>query len=409
METPPSCDRQVWVATCAQNRRPPALVRMASNRHKSIWTLSTLCLCAASMIGTSTAWPQSLNVSTISVSPTGDDRADGSERSPLATIQAAADRAEPGTAILVKAGSYYENVEIKKSGLDDQPIWFISADGPGQATIVPTDQYRATIVGRGTDNIVIRDFTIDGADHRSGIEFTQGGHDFTNLVKNIVIEGNTILDVGLDGIKIAQTENIKVIGNLVEGGREEGIDFTTVWNATIAQNEVRDLEGRGGIVVKGGSNNIVIEDNFVHDVNVDGIIVGGWTDANLFQLFKGFEASNITVRDNVVQAVEKRPINILAGQDSVITNNVLDPQNDYYTVINLEGDNNGLVTRNITITDNLITRDNWLYVTPGHGEGLHLDNNVVGNAGSVQVGLDAHQPSPINWLREERHSPDTRK
>lgn len=341
--------------------------------------------------------------SRIWVSPTGDDRGDGSEGSPLATIQAAADRAEPGTAILVKAGSYYENVEITNSGLDDQPIWFISADGPGEANIIPTNQNRATIVGRGTDNIVIRDFTIDGADNRSGIEFTQGGHDFTNLVRNIVIEGNKILDVGLDGIKIAQTENITVIGNLVEGGREEGIDFTTVWNATIAQNEVRDLEGRGAIVVKGGSNNIVIEDNFVHHVNVDGIVVGGWTDANLFQLFKGFEASNITVRDNVVQAVEKRPINILAGQDSVITNNILDPQNDYYTVINLEGDNNGLITRNITVSDNLITRDDWLYVTPGHGEGLYLENNVVGNASPVQVGLDVYQPSPISWLQGNIH------
>ena len=334
------------------------------------------------------------------VSPTGDDRGDGSEGSPLATIQAAADRAEPGTAILVKAGSYYENVEITKNGLDDQPIWFISADGPGKANIIPTNQDRATIVGRGTENVIIRDFTIDGADNRSGIEFTQGGYDFTNLVKNIVIEGNKIIDVGLDGIKIAQTENIDVIGNLVEGGREEGIDFTTVWNANIAQNEVRNLEGRGAIVVKGGSNNIIIEENFVHNVNVDGIVVGGWTDANLFQLFQGFEAKNITVRDNVVQAVEKRPINILAGQDSIITNNTLDPQNDYYTVINLEGDNNGLITKNITITDNTITRDNWIYVTPGHGEGLYLDNNNVGIPKQKIVGLDAYNQNQTQWLQE---------
>lgn len=326
------------------------------------------------------------------VSPEGDDGGDGSEQSPLATVQAAADRATPGTAIMVKAGSYHENVEITKSGTDTQPIWFISADGHGKATIIPTDEYRATIFGRGTDNIIIRDFSIDGADHRSGIEFTQAGHDFTNIVKNLVIEGNIIFDAGLDGIKIAQTENIKVIGNLIVGGLEEGIDFTTVWNATIAQNEVRDLPGRGGIVVKGGSNHILIEDNFVHGIAADGIIVGGWTDANLFHFFHGFEASNITVNNNLVQDVGRRPVNILAGQDSVISNNLLDPQNDYYTVINLEGDNNGLVTRNITITDNIITRDNWLHITPGHGDGLKLQNNVVGELQQRHIGLDAYSP-----------------
>jgi hypothetical protein len=330
----------------------------------------------------------------IFVSPVGDDRNVGSEHSPLATIQAAVNRAEPSTAIMVRAGDYYENITLPRSGTADSPIWLISADGRGEAHIHPVDQYRATIVGRGTDNIVIRDFAIDGADHRSGIEFTQAGHDFTNLVENITIEGNAILNVGLDGIKIAQAEHVNVIGNLVVGGREEGIDFTTVWNATVAQNEVRDLQGRGGIVVKGGSNNILIEENFVHNVAADGIIVGGWTDANLFQLFKGFEASDIIVQNNVVQDVEKRPINILAGQNSTITDNILDPQNDYYTVINLEGDNNDLITKNIEITNNLITREDWLHITPGHGEGLILQNNVVGDLQYKQVGLDAYNASP---------------
>jgi hypothetical protein len=351
----------------------------------------------------------SLNFVQVFVSPDGDDDwGDGSEGSPLATIQAAADRAEPGTAVMVRAGSYYENVEITTSGTDDAPIWFVSADGRGEAEIIPTDQYRGTIVGRGTDNLIIRDFSIDGADHRSGIEFTQAGHDFTDIVRNVTIEGNIIHDAGLDGIKIAQTENIAVVGNLIIGGREEGIDFTTVWNAHVAQNEVRDLPGRGGIVVKGGSNHITIEQNFVHGIEADGIIVGGWTDANLFHFFEGYEAKHITVSDNVVQDVGRRPINILAGQDSVISNNVLDPQNDYYTVINLEGDNNGLVTRNITIEDNLITRDNWLHVTPGHGEGLSVQNNVVGTFQNQQTGLDAYQPTQLSWLRRGSRSPQSR-
>lgn len=43
-------------------------------------------------------------------SPTGSDSNIGSKTSPLKTIQAAVDNATPGTAIMVTAGIYYENV-----------------------------------------------------------------------------------------------------------------------------------------------------------------------------------------------------------------------------------------------------------------------------------------------------------
>lgn len=334
------------------------------------------------------------------VSPEGDDDHDGSRHAPLATIQEAAIRAVPGTAVLVREGDYHENVKIPHGGSASAPIWFVSVDGPAKANIIPPNENVATILGRGTDHIIIKDFAIDGADNRSGIEFTQAGIDFSNLVANIVIIGNTIYDAGIDGIKIAQTESIDIIGNHISGGREEGIDFVTVWNATIAQNEVRHTEGPGAIAVKGGSNNILIKQNYVHDVGVDGILVGGWTDADLFQLFDGYEAKNITVQDNYVQDVGKRPLNFLAAQDSVATNNFLDPNNDYFTIVNIEGDNIGFVSKNLTITDNVVTKDNWLYITPGHDIGHKIANNKIGDVGLNQVGLKTYQHANPDWLNK---------
>ena len=331
------------------------------------------------------------------VSSSGSDDNDGSRERPLGSIQEAADRAVPGTAVLVREGEYHENVKIARSGTEEAPIWFVSVDGSEKARVIPTNDDVATFLGRGTDNIVIKDFAIEGADNRSGIEFTQSGIDFTNLVKNIVIEGNAIYGAGIDGIKIAQTENIKIIGNLISGGREEGIDFVTVWNATIAQNEIRDVDGTGGIVVKGGSNDVLIEQNYVHDVAVDGIVVGGWTDANLFQLFDGFEASHITVRSNYVQNVEKRPLNFLAAQESIATNNFLDPNNDYFTIVNVEGDNIGFVSRDLTITDNIVTKDNWLHLTPGHDEGHIIEGNIVGKIEKNQLIMDDTTTSKPAW------------
>ena len=51
------------------------------------------------------------------------DKNDGSEATPLKTIQAAVDLAKPGDVIWIKAGSYADAVRIfKKSGTVDQPI-----------------------------------------------------------------------------------------------------------------------------------------------------------------------------------------------------------------------------------------------------------------------------------------------
>jgi len=56
------------------------------------------------------------------VSPTGSNAGTGSSSSPYKTIQAAVNAASPGTAIMVKAGTYTENVKIGKSGTVDKPM-----------------------------------------------------------------------------------------------------------------------------------------------------------------------------------------------------------------------------------------------------------------------------------------------
>jgi len=76
------------------------------------------------------------------VSPTGSDLGTGAAGSPLKTIQAAVEIATAGTAIMVTAGEYRENVKLptNAAGTPDNPIWLISADGPQAAKVVATDQ-----------------------------------------------------------------------------------------------------------------------------------------------------------------------------------------------------------------------------------------------------------------------------
>ena len=59
---------------------------------------------------------------TLAVSPTGNDGADGSPDAPLRTVQAALDRATPGTVITLAPGVYRENLVTMRDGLPDAPI-----------------------------------------------------------------------------------------------------------------------------------------------------------------------------------------------------------------------------------------------------------------------------------------------
>jgi hypothetical protein len=69
-------------------------------------------------------------LATLYVAPNGNDGNPGTQALPLLTIQEAADRAQPGTLVLVQPGVYRETVTVPTSGTEAQPIVF-RGNGPG--------------------------------------------------------------------------------------------------------------------------------------------------------------------------------------------------------------------------------------------------------------------------------------
>jgi Ca2+-binding RTX toxin-like protein len=250
---------------------------------------------------------------------------DGSSARPFATIQAAVNAATPGTAILVKAGVYAENVKLPSTGgLVDAPIWLVSVDGPQQAQIAG-GATKPGIQGLGTDNYVVKNFLITGT--YDGIQFSQSGRDFTNLVNNVVIQGNVIRGVLHDGIKVGQADNAWILDNVIDGVRdEEGIDTLAVTNSVIARNEVAHTGGSSaGIFAKGGAYNVQITGNYVHDVVGDGISIGGNTKDQYFKPgYKGYEANQVFATDNRIEGADKQPLSIRGAIYSGASGNYLD-------------------------------------------------------------------------------------
>jgi len=180
----------------------------------------------------------------------------GTQDQPLGSIKAAMDLAKPGTAVMVKAGTYVERVDITHGGRDDLPIWLISADGKGAARVESSSSTGGPIWGFGVANLVIQGFEVHApsGSNGTGIQFGPLGRPlWLNPSQNIVIKDNIVYDGSNDGIKVHQSDNIHVIGNTVRNSGDDNIDFVAVNNSVIAGNDVGGSHGISSILVKGGS------------------------------------------------------------------------------------------------------------------------------------------------------------
>jgi Ca2+-binding RTX toxin-like protein len=318
------------------------------------------------------------------VSPTGSDAGDGSKDSPLKTIQAAVDRATAGAAVMVKAGVYRENVKLPSEalGTPDNPIWLLSVDGPQAAKVVAVDQTVSTIYGYGTDNYVVRGFEIEGG--LRGIQFSQSGRDFTDLVNNVLVIDNVIHDTTDDGIKIGQADNAYAVGNTIYNVDGEGIDFLAVNNGFISYNEVYNAKSTAAaIFAKGGSTGVLIDHNYVHDIpSGDGIGVGGQTGTEYFRPgFSAYEAKDVIVSGNHVEDVARRPVNVKGAIDSKITDNYLVGNPEYYAAIAIQmgwADAPTLMySANIEVAGNILVGNQKIRIHDGNNNAISIHDNAA--------------------------------
>jgi len=103
----------------------------------------------------------------------------------------------------------------------------------------------------------------------------------------VIIRNNYVHDTGYDGIKVGHVNNILIESNeIYDTGKvstQQGIDLVGVYNAVIRGNYIHDDVDATmlvGLFVKGGSENILIENNYVANMLSPnaGIEVGGDTE-----------------------------------------------------------------------------------------------------------------------------------
>lgn len=295
----------------------------------------------------------------------------GSAQAPLRTIGEAIAQAGPCVAIMVKAGIYQENVRLPRTlnGSPTCPIWLISADGIGMASIAAPDPTKAAILGGGNENIVVEGFRINGG--RNGIQFSQNGFTWDDMVRNIVIRYNIIDAPLMDGIKVNGAERVLVAHNSISRGTEEGIDFVGVVGGAMIRNSIsRFVTTSAGIFAKGGSHSILVAGNSISDISANGISIGGWVNPSMVYRagYNKAEASAMAVIGNRVENVGKSPLIVMAGKDSGAKDNLF-VGNPLAPVFLISGNHPKallpLVSENVAITDNIVRGGRKPVVKPG--------------------------------------------
>ncbi len=354
------------------------------------------------------------------VSPLGRDTNPGTEDKPWKSLYKAAFTVKAGSTVILEDGVYYEDrqTSVRNSGTEDAPIIF-QARNPLKAKIVYRENLCLTEkfkIEPGIDYITLQ-----------GVEMTEeaiASEDDINKTIDILytchgnhckVIGNKFHHAYEEGIKFYLASDIVIADNIVTDTVHEAIDLVNCANVQIYNNDLSEF-GRVGVFGKGGTRNMQIHHNYIHNKGKKGTValsIGGSTDAPFCYdvgVNTGYENYNSAYYSNIIHAEEKGlfqyALSIAAPKDAFIYNNIFINADVGYSVASGGGTSKGwpwwpdvvnvYVQNNIFYNcsqlaeehltpKNFVFTNNLLYNTPGASSG-----NIVGDPLFVDPNSDWH-------------------
>ena len=280
-----------------------------------------------------------------------------------ARIQWAVDSASIGDTIIVRDGTYYENVVVNKK------LTIKSENGSAYCIV---DGGGSTVFTLEADGIRIEGFSITGG--RDGIYIRSNN----NIISNNTISSNN--DCGVYLI----SNNSSISNNLISSNNDYGIclrgNSNIISDNTISNNKYIDLKGNnnrisnniisnnnnGGICL--GGNNNSISNNIISN-NDGGIYFGGNNNSisnnlissNAYEGIKLWEGNNNSISNNIISSNTYEGIDLRGNNNSISENNI---SNNYYGIYLYESNNN-------SISNNNINSNYW------YGISLYESNNNI--------------------------------
>jgi parallel beta-helix repeat protein len=239
----------------------------------------------------------------------------GSGPGNFTNIQSAIDAANSGDTIYVYSGTYYENIDIRKS---------IKLQGQDKFTTIIDDEDDNNVVYINSDVVIITGFTIQNSEIGIIIESSSNniitGNNIENMVvgvwlydsNNINITNNNIQgnDFGIE--LLSTSDNNRIIVNTIENNLF-GFGFYNSSNNIIKNNDIKG-NSEDGIWLNYGSNNNRITDNNIEN-NKFGIDV-------ISSLKNKISGNNFTNQDIGILLNEN------CNENEIFQNNFFDNENN---------------------------------------------------------------------------------
>jgi parallel beta-helix repeat protein len=318
----------------------------------------------------------SVSAATYYVDPNGSDRSPGTQARPWASLQRAASTATSGDTVLIKGGTYPFNKRVTM--YNDGPITFQAY--PGEEPVfrfTGSDTY-AVSIGDKADQITIHGLTLVWATNSNGNILGIGGEYAT--IKNCHIYFDSQYSpTNYDCIKILSTSLHATVEQCnIHGAPEQGIDTVGGDNLVVRNNTIHDCQN--AIVLKGGSDDNLIEDNTCYNLRFGAIGLGGTTGEKFINY--EHENTNTVVRRNTIYYDNANNIGggifLQGAKGCLVHNNTL-----YGPGIHLRtgGDpkNPSFFCSDNQIANNIIWKtgnDAIIVVETGNSSGLELRNNL---------------------------------
>jgi parallel beta-helix repeat protein len=265
------------------------------------------------------------------------DSGSGTATQPFCRISAAASRTTAGTTVLVRAGTYTEEVTAR-SGAAGNPVIFEAA--PGEAVTVTSPDHGFYVSGKSW--VTIRGFRVANA--------VGDGFHVSSGANNIKVIGNQVISAGTPngsdeaaGISVTDASNVLVQDNVVEDNSSYGIYLVNSTAVQVYRNESAfnaEVVARkaSGIRVHSSDGN-TISSNVTHDNEDSGIEFVTGASNNLV-------VNNVSY-DNGDHGID----NLEAPGQRILSNTILE---NVTAGINAEGGSTGTVLANNISVDNAI-------------------------------------------------------
>ena len=188
-----------------------------------------------------------------------DDTGNGSEGNPYKTIQKGVNMANNGDTVLVKPGTYTENVDINK------PLTIRSTSGNPKDTIVEAANANDHVFDVTADYVNISGFTATGAtgDYKAGINLGSSNH--SNIYDNNAYNNNR-------GIRLYDSSNYNNLsGNYAYNNSYHGIQLHSSSNYNNISGNYAYNNSCHGIDLHSSSNYNNISGNYAYNNSGHGI------------------------------------------------------------------------------------------------------------------------------------------